>query len=60
MEYEIGDDPQGSPDHPDGDRDGGLREGGIMFLQDAAAKTANRHDDAGDEDSPVEQFGEAA
>ena len=26
MEYEIGDDPQGLPDRPEGDRDGGLRE----------------------------------
>lgn len=24
MEYEIGDDPQGLPDEPEGDRDGGL------------------------------------
>ena len=26
MEYEIKDDPQGQPDRPDGDRDGGLVE----------------------------------
>ena len=26
MEFEIGDDPQGLPDRPEGDRDGGVRE----------------------------------
>lgn len=26
MEYEIGDDPQGLPDRPEGDRDGGLHD----------------------------------
>lgn len=26
MEYEIGDDPQGLPDPPEGTRDGGLKE----------------------------------
>lgn len=26
MEYEIGDDPQGLPDKPEADRDGGIRE----------------------------------
>lgn len=60
MEYEIGDDPQGLPDRPEGDRDGGLREDRIMFRRRASAKPVNRHDDAADEDSPGEQFGEAA
>ncbi len=60
MEYEIGDDPQGLPDRPEGDRDGGLDHDRIVFRRSAAAKPASRFDDATDEDSPVEQFGEAA
>lgn len=60
MEYEIGDDPQGLPDKPDGDRDGGLREDRIMFRRGAPAKPVNRHDDAGDENASVEQLGEVA
>lgn len=59
MEYEIGDDPQGLLDYPDGDRDGGLREDRIFFRKDAPARRVNLDDDAGDEDSPLQQFGEA-
>ena len=60
MEYEIGDDPQGLPERPEGDRKGGLREDRIFFRRGAPAKRLNLHDDARDEDSPVQQFGEAA
>ena len=60
MEYEIGDDPQGLPDRPDGDRDGGLRTVPIFFRKNAPAEPIDIHDDASDEDSAVEQMGEAA
>lgn len=30
MEYEIKDDPQGLPDRPDGERDGGLDEDPVL------------------------------
>ena len=60
MEYEIGDDPQGLPEAPGGDRDGGLREDPFLLFRTASARPANRHDDAADEDSPLQQFGEAA
>ncbi len=59
MEYEIGDDPQGLLDCPEGDRDGGLSEGGIMFRHETPAKIADRYDDASDEDTALGQFGEA-
>ena len=59
MEYEIGDDPQGLPDRPDGERDGGLREDRIYFRKGAPARRANQLDDAHDEDSALQQFGEA-
>ena len=60
MEYEIYDDPQGQPDRPDGDRQGGLREDRLFFRRDAPAKRLRVRDDAGDEDWPIQQFGEAA
>ena len=60
MEYEIGDDPQGLPDRPEADRDGGLRADRLFFRGDQPAKPQDAHDDAYDEDSPVQQFGEAA
>lgn len=60
MEYEIDDDPQGLPDRPDGDRKGGLREDRIFFRKGAPAKRWNVHDEARDEELPVQQFGEAA
>lgn len=61
MEYEIDDDPQGLPETIDGDRDGGLREDRLLFFADAPAiKRANRHDNAEEEDCPLQQLGEAA
>ena len=60
MEYEIGDDPQGLPDRPDGDRDGGIREDRMIFRFGDPEKRENVLDDASDEDSPIDQFGEAA
>jgi hypothetical protein len=60
MEYEIGDDPQGLPDRPDGDRDGGLREPLVFFRRQAPAEPGDLHDDASDEDSALAQMGEAA
>lgn len=59
MEYEIGDDPQGLPDRPECDRDGGLGEDRIFF-RPAPAKRVNRHDDAREENAPLKQMGEAA
>lgn len=56
MEYEIGDDPQGLPDRPEGDRNGGLREDRIMFRRGAPSSPPPRLDDAEDDDSPLEQF----
>ena len=53
MEYEIGDDPQGLPDNPEGDRDGGLREN-LIFRKGAARRAATQLD----EDAPSEQLGE--
>lgn len=53
MEYEIGDDPQGLPDCPEGDRDGGLREN-LFFRKEPAAN--RRAPD--DENGRVEQMGE--
>lgn len=60
MEYEIGDDPQGLPDHPDGNRDGGLGEDRLFFRKDPPDRVADRHHYAPDEDLPVAQLGEAA
>lgn len=55
MEYEIGDDPQGLPDRPDGDRDGGLREN--LFFRKGSG---GRHAAPNDPNAPVEQLGELA
>lgn len=60
MEYEIGDDPQGLPDRPDGDRDGGLRDAPVFFRRHAPVEPVDLHDDARDEDSALAQMGEAA
>ena len=60
MEYEIDDDPQGQPDRPDGDRKGGLREERMFFRSDRRARPRRQLDDAHDEDSAMQQFGEAA
>lgn len=53
MEYEIGDDPQGLPEVPEGDRDGGLREGRVLFRKGAPS-------DPSEVDSAIRQLGEAA
>lgn len=55
MEYEIGDDPQGLPDRPDGDRDGGLREN-LFFRPGSDEWNAAPNDP----NALVEQFGELA
>jgi hypothetical protein len=55
MEYEIGDDPQGVPDHLDGDRDGGLREHLCFRKERRAGPTA-----PDDPNARIEQFGELA
>lgn len=60
MEYEIDDDPQGQPDRPDGDRKGGLREDWIFFRKATPRRHTRQLDEIHDEDSPVEQFREAA
>ena len=60
MEYEIDDDPQGLPDRPDGDRNGGLSEDRMFFRKDRPAEQPNKRNDSKDEHSPLRQFGEAA
>ena len=60
MEYEIEDDPQGLPERPDGDRKGGLREDRMFFRKAAPPKRARQLDEARDEDSAMQQLGEAA
>lgn len=45
MEYEIKDDPQGLPDIPDGDRDGGLEEDPV------ALRRAARHQERDGEET---------
>ena len=60
MEYEIGDDPQGLPDAPEGNRDGGLGESRIFFRNKASAKRANYQVDERVEDTAVDQMGETA
>ncbi len=55
MEYEIDDDPQGLPDVPDGDRDGGVRASAAIrkgFIRRAATQPG--------ENAPREQLGELA
>lgn len=59
MEYEIGDDPQGLPDRPDGFRSGGLRDHPVFFRKNPSVEE-DVHDHAREEDSPVHQLGEAA
>ena len=53
MEYEIGDDPQGLPDRPEGDRDGGLREN-LFFRKGPSHRSATQLD----EEARSEQHGE--
>jgi hypothetical protein len=60
MEYEIGDDPQGLPDRPDGDREGGLREERLLFRKYSPRGVTDQPDDARHEDSALMQLGEAA
>lgn len=55
MEYEIGDDPQGLPDRPEGDRGGGIREN-LFFRRESRFE---RRTPSG-RDAPVEQLGELA
>lgn len=52
MEYEIGDDPQGLPEMPEGDRDGGLREP-LFFRREPRAPSHNQK-------RRIEQMGELA
>jgi hypothetical protein len=59
MEYEIDDDPQGLPDAPEGDRDGGLGE--HVFLRREPRSGARAPGDRpGYRDAPMEQLGELA
>ena len=55
MEYEIGDDPQGLPDRPEGNRDGGIRENLVSRRQPRFERRAPR-----ERGVPVEQLGEPA
>ncbi len=55
MEYEIGDDPQGLPDVPEGDRDGGLREN--LFFRKGSTRPAPIQLD---EEALREQLGDVA
>ena len=55
MEYEIGDDPQGLPDRPEGYRDGGLRESPFFRKPPPRPRPAPNEADA-----PIEQPGELA
>lgn len=52
MEYEIDDDPQGLPDKPEADRDGGVREP-VFFRRKPAPKGTGRRREAA-----FEQMGE--
>ena len=54
MEFEIDDDPQGLPDQPEGDRDGGLRET-LVFRRGSSRRAA-----AAPRETPIEQMGELA
>ena len=60
MEYEIDDDPQGLPDRPDGDRDGGLRDAPVFFRRQVPVEPVDLHDYTSDGDSALAQMGEAA
>ena len=51
MEYEIGDDPQGLPDHSEGDRDGGVDEGRVFFRRYSPRRPIDQPDDARAEDT---------
>lgn len=53
MEYEIGDDPQGLPDYPEADRDGGIREKLVFRKEPRDWRREPKEADA-----PLEQFGE--
>lgn len=53
MEYEIGDDPQGLPDAPEADRDGGLRER-LFFRKGSNSPSTTQLD----EEAPSDQHGE--
>ncbi|WP_165961103.1 hypothetical protein [Qipengyuania sediminis] len=55
MEYEIGDDPQGLPDRPEAERDGGLRLQPVFFRKRATGQPDPRENAA-----RVEQMGELA
>lgn len=50
MEYEIGDDPQGLPELPEGDRNGGMREP-LSFRKEPMPP---------DREALIEQMGELA
>lgn len=52
MEYEIDDDPQGLPDKPEADRDGGVREP-MFFRRKPVQRPAGKRRDAA-----FEQMGE--
>lgn len=56
MEYEIGDDPQGLPEAPEGHRDGGLSDGSLFFRKKAPAKALRPYD----AHAELEQMGEIA
>lgn len=60
MEFEIEDDPQGLPDYPEGDRDGGLREDRMLVRFGLSRKMADRPDDACHEDTAATRLGEVA
>lgn len=56
MEYEIGDEPQGLPDRPEGARAAGLDRPARAFRTGEPGRPRNRHDDASDEDTALEQI----
>lgn len=56
MEYEIDDEPQGLPDQPDGDRDGGLQARRLIFRKGVRPGREDLHD----ESDALRQLGEVA
>lgn len=50
MEYEIGDDPQGSPERPEGCRDGGLSET-LLFGQNERPESITDRNERASEDA---------
>lgn len=61
MEYEIKDEPQGLPDRPEADRDGGLREKPQTTRKAMpATPVKSRPDRPEDAEAPIEQMGEPA